>query len=316
MAAWDARNGSIQDLPNNVDVVSSRSVDGGVTWSPPTVLSGHTGGYTQATANGSGDCCLLTDPATGRVFAHYLYAPAGVGYGNSGPGLTNTVRPQCRWSDDDGVSWSTPVDLTAVLKTSDMLGIFATSGHGWVTADGTLCVPYSFASTAGSGGFVAYSVDHGVTWVRSAVLSEGAPGEFHGVQVADGSLLVSARPPTGSGRLFYTAATLEGPWIFTPRPDLPDPSCNGDLIRVDGDGTARESWLLASGCASSGSRSNLTVWLSKDSGVSWSAWRVFDGFAAYSTLVWVEGDVWGVFWEDNTHGDLKFTRFNIDRLEG
>lgn len=318
VAAWDARNGSNQDLPNNIDVVCSRSVDGGESWTPPTVLSAHTGGNTASTANGSGDTCLVVDPATGRIFAHYLYAPAGLGYANSSPGTAGTVRPSYRWSDDDGVTWSPPVDLTEVLKTPDMYGIFATSGHGWVTADGTVCVPYVYSTTAGGGvsaGFVAYTSDHGVSWQKSPAYTAGGPNESHGVQLADGTFLVSARPPGGSSRLFYTAPTLTGGWTFTPQPGLPDPSCNGDLLRVDGDGTARESWLLASGCASTSTRSNLTVWLSKDNGVSWPyTLRMVDGFAAYSTLVPIAGDVFGMFWEDNSRGRMQFTRFNINQV--
>ncbi|MGW4526233.1 sialidase family protein [Amycolatopsis sp. NPDC004378] len=320
MAAWDHRIGSGADLPNVIDVVCARSTDGGATWGAPAVLARHTGGDTPATAWGCGDVCLLTDPATGRIFAHYLYAPPGVGYANSdnstSPSTTTSVRPCCRYSDDDGVTWSAQQELIGQVKTSAMWGLFASSGHGWVGADGTLYVPYSYQVAAGSstsGVFAAFSADHGQTWQRSALITANNPGENHGVQLSDGSFLISARPGTPGARRFFTAPSMAGPWTASVRPDLPDPSCNGDLVRVDPDDTsARRDWLLVSGCASTASRTNLTVWLSTDRGATWpAAWRVFDGGAAYSSMVRLGDGTFGIFWEDTVDGVMQFTPFGL-----
>ena len=304
-------------------MICARSLDDGATWSTPAILARHGGGDTAATAWGCGDVCLVTDPTTGRVFAHYLYAPPGVGYANSdnstSPTTTTAVRPCYRYSGDDGVTWSGQVELIEQLKTPQMFGMFATSGHGWAGTDGTLYVPYSYQPARGSttsAAFVAYSSDHGATWQRSALLTDttaGGPGENHLVQLADGTFVVSARPGTPGSRLLYTAPSMAGPWAGGLCPELPDPSCNGDLIRVDPDDTSpRRDWLLASGCASGSARANLTVWLSTDGGRTWPvAWRVGDDGAAYSTMVRLGDRSFGVFWEDTTARSMLFTGFDL-----
>jgi len=327
IAAWDYRIGSNGDLPNVIDVICKRSTDGGLTWGSQITISAHTGGSTATTANGSGDVCLVTDPSTGRIFAHYLYSPANVGFAQSdnttSTSSTTTVHPCYRYSDDDGVTWSAQVDIIGSVKTSSMYGIFAASGHGWAANDGSLlAIPFSYITSMGGSTsviFIAYSTDHGATWQRGSTTGTNNPGENHVVKLSDGTYLISARPGSGGSRLFFTSSTLTGTWTGTIRTDLPDPSCNNDLIRVDPNDTSiRKDWLLTSGVSSTASRTNLTVWLSKDNGATWPyAWQVYNvGDAAYSTLVRIAPDSYGIFWEDTTQGIMQFTRFDLSVFKG
>jgi sialidase-1 len=72
------------------------------------------------------------------------------------------------------------------------------------------------------------------------------------------------------------------------------------------------TWLLASGCASTSLRANLTVWLSKDNGVTWSeGWQCYAGGAAYSTLVALPNGRFAILWENTDASVLAYTTFSL-----
>lgn len=322
MASWDRRNGSNADLPNNIDVLTSRSTDGGRTWSAQAVLAAHDGGSTSTTANGRGDCCLTVNRVTGRIFAHYIRSPATIGISNSDNTTSNTstttIGCAYRYSDDDGVTWSAETIYTATVKTTAMYGTSASSGHGFCDVGGTVYVPYCFTdSTGGRNDFVMYSANNGTTWARSTVVGPGVD-EHHIALRSDGYYLSNARPTgTTKTRLLSLTNNLTTAWsgpfaIAT----LPDPQCNGDLLRVDpSDSSPMATWLLASGCASTGTRQNLTVWMSKDGGTTWPyAWTVYRGGAAYSSMVRLGVGQYGIFWEDTDTASLLFTTFTLTNL--
>lgn len=89
----------------NTDIVLRRSTDGGRTWSASQAL---------ARANDGGNHVLpvlVQERRTGRIFFFCAVRDEGIGDLST----TNYFRT----SDDDGVIWSAPVDLTAVLAKAD-----------------------------------------------------------------------------------------------------------------------------------------------------------------------------------------------------
>jgi sialidase-1 len=302
----------------------STSTDGGITWATAATLAAHTGGNTQPTAIGRGDCSLVYDTfsgtGNGRIWAFYDMSPVGIGISNSDntitTGSTTTLHPVVRHSDDNGATWSAEVDLIASLKTTSMFGLATSSGGGYVDSSGVIYQPYFYNTSLGGTtyvGFVAYSTDHGVTWNRSATITSPTPNEHHVVQLSTGTFLDSSRPATAGSKIISTATTITGTWTSTSTTALPDPSCNGALIRVDPDNKwGRATWLLASGCASTASRVNLTVWLSKDNGATWgSALTVYAGGAAYSSMTRLSDGTFIIVWEDTDHSSVSAYRFNL-----
>ena len=316
IAAYDRRNGSISDLPNNIDVLIRRSTDDGLTWGSQIVVAAAT---TLPTVAGRGDPCLLYNPATGRLFCFYAYGPTGVGWSNSNTDTaassTGTLHLMYKTSDDDGLTWSAEVCLTPVLKTNQMRGVFWASGHGAVGADGTLYVPWVSMASADSTqtARVAYSTNGGTSWASVAVGT--GLDEHHVVELSDLSLLVNARSAPGGAynRNLWRAASIGAAWSGAADLELPDPVCNGDVIRVDPSNTSRcAQWLLASSPGSTGSRQNLTVWLSKDNGQTWpQSFRVFEKLGAYSSMVRLGMNKFGIFWEDNSSSRQAFTQFTL-----
>jgi sialidase-1 len=318
VATFDHRQTSAADLPNVIDVQTSRSTDGGLTWSAPAIVAAHTGGNTTATAIGRGDACLTYNNATGRIFCHYILSPVGVGLAASdnttANGSTTTLNCCYRYSDDGGVTWSAEVNFTSTVKTSAMLGTSATSGHGFCDASGTVYVPYCYTDSGGARhDFVMSSADNGTTWVRSSIINSGVD-EHHVVQRSDGTWLSDGRPVAQTSRQLYSATTVGGTWSGPITVvGLPDPKCNGDILRVSTDSTSPyATWLLSSACASTANRGALTVWLSKDNGVTWPvAWQVYPGGAAYSSMAVLPDGTFAIFWEDTDHVALSVTTFSL-----
>jgi sialidase-1 len=153
-----------------------------------------------------------------------------------------------------------------------------------------------------------------VTWSRSQIIGPGVD-EHHIVQRSDTTWLSNARPTgTVKNRRFSTASTISGAWSGpTSQTSLPDPQCNGDILRADPTGvTWPASWLLVSGCASTAGRQSLTVWLSEDNGATWPhSWRLYPTGAAYSSMVQLSDSTFGIFWEDTDTSAMLFTKFSL-----
>ena len=311
VVSYDARRRSAADLPNEIDIVERRSTDDGATWTTQTVAVAHSGS-TPATADGVGDSSLVYDRTTNRIFLFYDLSPARVGIFTSSTGRrptdVSTVQPMLRHSDDDGRTWSAPVDLISELKQPGMAGIFASSGHGTQTADGTLLQPYSYFVHDVQHAALAYSRDHGLTWRLTPPIGAHL-SENKVVQLPDGTLLDDARPVVPGDRMFSRAACVGCGWSpTTPVRAMPDPSVNGDLI-----GTGRPGWLLESNPDSPLLRLRLTLRLSTDDGRTWPYhWVVTAGPSGYSVLAALPDGEFALVYEGV--GGLWFERFPLTQL--
>lgn len=312
IAAYDRRNQGAADLPGDIDVVVRTSHDLGRSWSAPVVVADYDGGA------GAGDPSLLVDRRTGRVFLFYAYAPPGVGFQSSGAGNADTsttiLHADYRWSDDGGRSWRAR-RITSSIKRPEWRGLFASSGSGTQLRSGRLLQQYAFRAADGRIGAVsAYSDDGGATW-RSGTPIDAGMDENKVVELADGRVLLNSRTSGAQARL--VAYSRDGGLSYgAPAPDdeLIDPGNNASLIRYDPLAAAsapRAHWLLFSNTASATARERLTIRLSCDDGASWPVSRVlYEGAAAYSTLVRLPDGTFGVLYERDNYRHITFARFN------
>lgn len=317
--AYDARRHTAADLPNLIDIVTRRSTDNGQTFTPETIAVRHAEGDTPTTAYGVGDPSLTNDTTTGKLWLHYLAAPPGRSIHNSTTAThiddRTTVHTLARYSTDHGATWSAPLDLTPSVKAGGLIGgIFATAGHGTQLANGTLTQPYAYyRGAAALSAANAYSTDHGTTWHLGPEIGAGLE-EHRLAQLANGTLLDSARSATQPYRALTRAATITAPWA-TPEhaTALPDPRCNGDLLRVDLDPTSpRAGWLLHSNPDSQTTRLNGAIRLSTDNGHTWPhAWNAQPGPFGYSVLIQLADGSFGLVYEHRMPASLVFQRFDL-----
>ena len=219
-------------------------------------------------------------------------------------------------SNDKGVHWSAPKNMTADCSLPYGGGVTTAGGHGiQLRESGQLLLPlYGCGADGGQG--LCTSADGGIHWRAAAGTTPPAKGENARVSTAaegevvelfernaDGTprLLLDTRPvglarctsnesdfdTNHQCRLMYTSTDLGTSWgNGTFHPELPDPSCKGGIARWNGDSTSKGA-LFAVGAASSkyagGVRTNTTLSWSTD-GLSFPGRLQLDDSGGYSTV--------------------------------
>ena len=312
IAAYDGRP-SMADLPSRIALVVRRSVDGGQTWLPRQLIRSSTG------PEGFGDPSLLVDQVTGRIF---LFHAASVRQGFFGAATgnrdddPNVLHADVSWSDDDGVTWRHR-RLTHEIKQPAWNGLFASSGAGIQLVHGPhagrLVQQYVVRFQSANWAASAFSDDHGTTWHMGALAGPGLD-ENKSVELADGRLMLNSRARgfrrvafSGDGGATWSAVADEH--------QLVDPANNAAIVRVDPQAPPsdpRAHWLLFSNTDHATERANLTLKLSCDDGVTWSAQRTIEsGRAAYSTLVMLPHDRVGVLYERGDYEAITFVGLSL-----
>ncbi|RSN51693.1 sialidase family protein [Actinomadura sp. WAC 06369] len=321
VAVMDARVDGSYDLgggTNNIQIAMTRSTDGGTTWTRPKIIA-----KPARTSQGYGDPSLLVDRETGKIFCFFTYAPApGVGFWGSQPGDTSensTTNTHITYitSTDGGATWSDPVDLNPVVRDPAWGGMFASSGHGVQLDSGRLVQPIVYRLNNRSHAANIYSDDHGATWHNGTTAAAGV-NESKVIQRATGRVAQNLRHDAGGDRWYAMADDVTAPWGTAWKSGLIDPGNNGDEISylrpVQGT-PALTGTALHSNTADT-SRTDLTVRLSRDDGVSWPRHALIKpGASGYSTMaVLADGSV-GALHEIGDTGGIVFTRFTVPWVE-
>ena len=311
IAVCDGRIERVHDAPNNIDLVMKRSFDNGETWTPLQTIIDFPG---QEAAT---DPCLVVDKITGTIWLFFDYSIPKEGL----------LRDRKIWlyamkSDDDGETWSTPVDLTPLLKDPEWNYIASSPGMAIQGSSGRLIVPtYSVRSKSEEcGTHLIYSDDHGKTWTRNADagLDHNEPQV---VELADGTIMMNMRQVQDKG-FRAVSTTKDGGETWSEVIDetvLIEPRCQASFIRyTDKRSGASRNRLLFSNPASATNRVKMTVRLSYDEGKTWPVSKmIHDGPSAYSCLtVLADGSI-GLLYErgeKKLNEKITFARFSLQWL--
>lgn len=297
-----------------IDVMMRRSTDGGKTWLPRQKIV-HVEGdlpinplaaaqnLDKPGDNTVNNPVAIVDHETGAV--HFLYC-------------LEYMRCFYIRSDDDGATWTKPVEITKtfedfrsdydwkVLATGPSHAIQLTHGP----RRGRLVVPVWLS--LGTGGHAhrpsvtatIYTDDHGKTWQRGDIAVPDTPefvypNETVVVQLADGSVMLNTRSESKAHRRLVTISPDGATNWSQPSFDeqLLESICMAGLVRVrmpqgDQPGVLAFSnphnLSRADGKEAPGKnrdRKNVTIKLSDDEGQTWSASRTLEpGFSGYSDL--------------------------------
>lgn len=291
------------DLPNHIDVYERHSDDNGATWSTHKMVVGTEADHALVGGNhGFGDVSLV-ECASGKIVAIMVGGP---GYFGSTP--SNPIVPTIITSTDGGDTWSTPRTLTDELyKTTytegAVQGSFAGSGRGLMLQrqkDKQLNGRIMFAMShrfivngkRSIQEYIIYSDDEGNTWKFSTQSAYNGGDESKLVELADGTVMISVRQ---SGQRGYNTSTDGGvTWGKQAKwADIDGNACNGDILYVN-------KHVMLHSYPNDGSRKNVTIKASFDSGKSWSKpYVVCAPSSCYSTMdVTKDGDI-AIFYEDN-----------------
>ncbi len=313
LAFAEARKYNLSDpggKGQEIDLVLKRSLDGGTTWSPMTVIE-HSGPYWS-----SSNPATTVDRDKGRVWVFYLRCKPGRGTAAARPG-TDDAANLARYSDDNGVTWSDPIDQTGVARDMHDTGWrISVPGPGGAiqTRDGRLIVPmWKFAPFKD---FAIYSADHGRTWQRGALVpGQQESDEDQLVELADGNILLDMRQHGGPRRWMATSKDGGRTWS-APRPGQPVTRVCCAIERYTltsaGDDHDRIIWTGPKGPG----RNKLVARISYDEGHTFTNERlVADQPAAYSDLTVTKDKSVGVLWERGNYRFITYTRLTLSYLE-
>jgi Neuraminidase (sialidase) len=337
LAYCEARKSNKGDW-GTIEILLRRSTDGGRTWGPTRKLVSTPRDIERnpvALAHGvakPGDVTVnnpvaIADRQNGSV--HFLYC-------------VEYARCFYRRSDDEGASFTEPVEITAAFERFGPeypWKVLATGpGHGIQLSGGRLLVPVWLST--GTGGHahrpsavsVIISDDHGTTWKRGEIVvahpNPANPSETAAVELADGRVMLNIRHES-TPRLRGFSISGDGATGWSPLKldeALPEPVCFGSLVRLSRRPESdRDRILFVNPHNPSGrDRRNLTVKLSEDEGRTWPVSRPIEpGPSGYADLAVGPDGTIDCLYERGTSGGgatspraLCLARFNLEWLTG
>lgn len=324
IAVYDIRYKHSGDLPANIDVGMSRSIDGGRAWEPMKKIIDMGAPHEN---NGVGDPAILFDPVTKKIWVAALWSKGNRSIAGSKPGLSSDSTGQLVLvsSDDDGLTWSQPCSITAQVKNPAWHLYFNGPGNGIVMKNGTLVFPSQYwdettkpASVGIPHSSIIYSEDQGKTW-KSGIGAKSNTTESQVVETTAGTLMLNMRDNRGKFRSVATTTDMGKTWVEHPTSysALPDPVCMAGFIksRVNIKGKMKEV-LFFSNVASQTTRNNTTIKASLDLGETWLDKNqvLLDerpGYG-YSALTKIDDNTIGIIYEGER--DLYFLRVPVSDI--
>jgi sialidase-1 len=291
-----------------IDIVLKRSTDGGSTWSPAQVVA-------QAVGFTTGNPAPVVDRKSGTILLLMTRNPSRDTERQIMDGVSTGTRTV--WitrSTDDGVSWSTPEEITSSVKSSDWTWYATGPGNGIQLRDGRLVIAcdHMTAVTKVYYSHVIVSDDGGRTWRIGGVAGRDT-NESAVAELRDGSLMLNMRSYAGKKLRSVAISKDRGETWSEVRLDenLVDPICQASLIRFG-------RWLLFSNAADT-TRVRMTVKISTDEGKTWRARLVYAGPSAYSSLADLQKGRAALLYErgeKNPYERITFARFDRAWIEG
>ncbi len=338
IAVYDLRYNHGGDLPANVDVGVRRSTDKGQTWDDhkiamtcKKILPND-----KVSSDGCGDPAILVDESTGRIWIAALWSHGnnslwGSKTGDNSP--ANCGQFVLVYSDNDGLTWSEPINITEQIKDKNWALIFQGPGNGICMKDGTLVFPaqYWVEDTDENGNktnrrghsTLIYSKDKGKTW-HSGTTCRTNTSEAQVIEQKDGSIMINARNEARSGyRCVYVTKDLGKTWEEHPTNSNKDGNglmepgaCQASIQLVENEGPVKHAFFFSNPQSHSG-RKNMTIQASFDEGATWpEKYRhLYDSRVGcgYSALAPIDDKHIGVLYEGEV-GYLYFLRFPYKEL--
>lgn len=252
-------------------------------------------------------------------------------------------------SDDDGATFSTPVEMTSAFEAFhsgyDWKVLATGPDHGIQLKNGRIVVPIWLSTGAGGNAHrpsitsTIYSDDQGKTWHAGEIAVPCTaewvnPNETTVVELADGSVMLNVRSESKANRRLVTISKDGATGWSTPKFDdaLVEPICMGSILRLslakDGgkdriifsnpDNLTRHDGKDAPG--QSRDRKNMSIRLSYDEGKSWTVTKSIEpGGSAYSDLAVTKSGTILCFYGRSENGGfagdrLTLARFNLEWL--
>ena len=240
-----------------------------------------------------------------------MYQQSKLGEFKAKPGFgPNAYRTFNQFSEDDGKTWSQPIDVSRQTKRSEKVTSVASGpGIGIVLRNpkfkGRIVMPFNQGPFGIWKVYAAYSDDNGRSWKIGETAPDNGRGygnEVQMVELSDGRLMLNARSQgKAAAKVRKTAFSDDGGNTWTRLKDdlnLIDPTCQASLLRYSWAENGDASRVLFCNPASRNSRTNGTLRMSLDEGKTWTHQKtIYRGGFAYSCLTRLADGKIGVLFE-------------------
>ncbi|MHC4750082.1 MAG: exo-alpha-sialidase [Planctomycetota bacterium] len=293
----------------DIDLLLKRSTDKGRTWSSQQIVH-EEGGSKKVTI---GNPCAVVDSDTGMVWLTFC---------------RNNDLVFITHSNDDGLTWAKPLEITKDVKDPKWDWYATGPGHGIQLQHGPhkgrLVIPCDCGDSKGWGqwdkkgrSLVIYSDDNGKTWQRGDI-TEKSMNECEVVELANGTLLLSMRNYRGKNQRAFSISHDGGRTWSKPEnhEQVYCPTCQSSIHRYS---VTPKNIILYSGPGGPG-RIGMTIRASYDEGRNWPVSKqLYAGPSAYSDLACLpDGDIVCLYEGGKKHSYewIRFARFPPKWLTG
>lgn len=307
----------------DIDLVFTRSTDGGQTWSDVQVLH-ESAGFDYS------DPRVVIDQNTGNVHLLYVQWPTNNGQTGVPTGLgSNSSVTFYQSSNNHGLTWSGPQNINAQVKEPTWASLNTGPGLGiqlrWQDDDpsrnGRLIVPAHYRPNAYRG-VILYSDDGGASWDHGTGSTPGFTDESEIIELVNGDLLWDGRQSGGSDRERYLSTDGGQTWGHFVDSNLTITAVDTGIVRYSAmrEGEDRDRILysgpLGSPAGAGNSRNNIGVWTSYDEGRTFiNPVQIQSGSAAYSVIDRLQDGTVGLIYEVD-HNTIRYVNFDLAHLEG
>lgn len=333
IGVYDIRRNNSVDLQEDIDVGMNRSTDGGQTWEPMKIIMdmGEWGGLPND-QNGIGDPAVLVDRSNNTIWVAAVWAHGHPGKRNwwaSKPGMTPEQTSQFVLvkSEDDGKTWSDPINITEQIKDKEWYLLLQGPGKGITMKDGTLVFPAQFKDKDQMPhSTIIWSKDHGKTWTIGTGAKSNTT-EAQVIELGDGSLMLNMRDNRNrkdksetNGRAIAITKDLGKTWTThsTSNSKLIEPTCMASLIKEEFQvGQEKKELVLFSNPNSKTHRKNMSIKVSFDDANSWpekfTTLLDAEGCWGYSCMTKIDDNTVGILYE-GSQAHMVFQMITIEEL--
>lgn len=332
IGVYDVRRRGGGDLPGDIDVGMSRSTDGGRTWEPMKVIM-DMGDDPDWQYDGIGDPAVLVDKTTGTIWVAATWSHGNRSWRGSGQGLKPEETGQLMLvrSDDDGVTWSKPINITKQVKSPEWCFILQGPGKGITMRDGTIVFAAQYQDPPNATdkqahrlphSTIIFSKDHGKTWsVGTGAFDDTTESQV--VESEPGVLMLNCRYNRKGVRVVMTTCDMGKTWekhTTSERALIEPGACMASLIGVDRELDAEAGgWLLFSNPDSNRGRNHITIKASPDRGLTWPKQHrlLLDEHdsAGYSCMSMIDEKTVGILYE-GSQAQMTFQRIPLSDIIG
>lgn len=332
IAVYDVRHRSGGDLPGDIDVGMSRSTDGGHQWEPIKIIMDQ-GEDPRWRFDGIGDPAVLVDRNTGTIWVAATWSHGNRSWHGSGPGTEPNETGQLILvrSDDDGATWSSPINITKTVKPPEWSFLLQGPGKGITMQDGTLVFAAQYQDPPSPDApakhrlphsTILFSQDHGETWkVGTGAFDDTTEAQV--VELEPGRLMLNCRYNRKSSRVIMVSDDLGQTWQphSTSQRSLIEPrACMASLIDVNRElGQKNAGLLLFSNPNSLSGRNHITIKASSDHGMTWPESHhvlLDEGTGAgYSCMTMIDENTIGILYE-GSQAQMTFQRISLSAVVG